>query len=327
MKAWRVAELTDDFSGMVFEDTTLPNLGANQVHVRLRATVLGFPDLLMTQGKYQLKPDLPFTPGMEAAGIVLKVGENISHIKPGDRVVAGTRLGGFAEEAVCEGDKVRKIPDTMSFSQASAYHGGFITAYVALVRRGHLQAGETLLVHGAAGGMGQAAVDLGKMLGATVIATAGSDEKCAFLKDLGADHVINYTNGFREQVKALTGGEGADVIFDPVGGDIFDESIRCIAWGGRILIIGFTSGRIPTIGVNMPLIKGFSVVGVRAGEYGRRDPVKGAENSAQVDKWAFEGKIQAHIGAEYPLEQLIDALKLMRDRKAMGRIVVTMNDG
>jgi NADPH2:quinone reductase len=216
----------------------------------------------------------------------------------------------------------------MNYDAAASLPAAYNTAYVSLVRRGDLQPGETLLVHGATGGVGLAAVEMGKFLGANVIATGGTDKKLKVVKEMGADHVINYTKpdgtqgGFRERVKELTDGNGADVIYDTVGGDVFDESVRCIAWGGRILIVGFTSGRIPTVGVNMPLIKGFSVVGVRAGEFGRRNPKLGKENIEIVMKWAAEGHLNPHVCASFPLEQAVDAMKMLRDRKVVGKVVI-----
>ena len=214
----------------------------------------------------------------------------------------------------------------MGFVKAAAYPAAYLTAYVALAVRGHLKAGETLLVHGSSGGVGLAAVEVGKLLGATVIATSASDEKLKTVKARGADHVLNVSAGFKDRVKELTNGRGADVIYDPVGGDVFDESVRCIAWNGRLLVIGFTSGRIPTVPVNMPLIKGFSVVGVRAGEYGRRDPEAGRKNIETIDQWAADGKIDPHVCATFPLENAVDAMKLLQTRQAVGKVVITMNE-
>ncbi len=208
----------------------------------------------------------------------------------------------------------------MDYAEAASFTVGYLTAYVALVRRAQLQAGEWLLVHGAAGGVGLAGVDLGKVLGARVIATASSDEKRAFLKSYGADHVLPSAN-FREQVKDLTGG-GADVIYDPVGGDVFDQSTRCIAFNGRILIIGFSSGRIPSINVNMPLIKGYSILGVRAGEYGRKFPQKGRENLQAIDQLLAEGKIRPHVCARFAISQAAGAMDLLKTRKAIGKVVI-----
>jgi len=322
-RALIVRTLSDDLSTLKMEDRALPAPGKGEVKVRLRAASVNFPDILMVQGKYQLKPELPFSPGMEGAGDVVAVGEGVARVKVGDKVVFGSRFGCYAEEIVVPEAAVRALPRGFDYAKGAAYPAAYLTAYVGLVRRGTLQAGETLLVHGAAGGVGLAAVDLGKLLGATVIATASSDEKRAFLKSYGADHVLA-SSGFREAVKDLTQGRGADVIYDPVGGDVFDESVRCIAFGGRLLVIGFTSGRIPTVSVNMPLIKGFSVVGVRAGEYGRQFPAKGVENIRTIDTWAAEGKIRPHVCAPLPLERALEAMAMLQNRKVIGKVVLTM---
>ncbi len=291
----------------------------------MRAASVNFPDILMTQGKYQAKPPLPFTPGMEGAGEVLEVGTGVSHLSPGDRVAVGLGVGGFAEEAIAKGSAARKIPDDMDFTVAAACRAAYLTAYVALVRKANLQAGETLLVHGAAGGVGLAAVDVGKLLGAKVIATASSVEKMDLLKDRGADLVLDVTEGFRVPVKEATGGKGADVVFDPVGGDVFDESTRCIAFDGRLLVVGFAGGRIAEVPTNIPLIKGFSVIGVRAGEYGRQFPERGRENIEIVDQWLAEKKIAPHIGATFDLNHAVDAMKLLADRKAIGKVVIMID--
>ena len=321
MRALLCRANADDIGAAKIEDVTLPELGANDVRIRVRAAAVNFPDVLMIQGKYQHKPELPFVVGGERAGDVIAVGSGVTKLKVGYRVVGGALAGGFALEAQGPESSYRPIPGAADYAIASAYTTAYLTAYVSLVRRGELAKGETLLVHGAAGGVGLAAVDLGKVLGATVIATASSDEKRAFLKDYGADHVLP-SSGFREAVKELTGGRGADVIYDPVGGDVFDESIRCIAFNGRILIVGFTSGRIPSVGVNMPLIKGFSVVGVRAGEYGRKFPEKGRENIAAIDKLLADGKIRPHIHARFPLSQAVDAMHMLTTRKVIGKVVI-----
>ena len=321
MKALLCRANADDIGTAKIEDVALPELGASDVRIRVRAAAVNFPDILMIQGKYQHKPELPFVVGGERAGDVIAVGSGVTKLKVGDRVVGGALAGGFAQEAQGPESSYRPIPGDADYAVASAYTTAYLTAYVSLVRRGGLAKGETLLVHGAAGGVGLAAVDLGKVLGATVIATASSDEKRAFLKNYGADHVLP-SSGFREAVKDLTGGRGADVIYDPVGGDVFDESIRCINFNGRILIVGFTSGRIPSVGVNMPLIKGFSVVGVRAGEYGRKFPEKGRENIAAIDKLLADGKIRPHIHARFPLDQAVDAMHMLTTRKVIGKVVI-----
>lgn len=322
MRALVVEALGPDFSGTGLKELPLPEPGPGEVRVAVKAASLNFPDLLMTEGKYQLKPNLPFTLGMELAGVIDAVGEGVTDLAPGDAVAGGSRIGAFADYIVMPAAGLRKKPSGFSFAEASAFGAAYLTAYVSLVRRGNLQAGETLLVHGASGGVGLAAVEVGKLLGATVIATSASDEKLKVVKARGADHVINVTRGFREEVKALTGGRGADVIYDPVGGDVFDESVRCIAFDGRLLVIGFTSGRIPSVNVNMPLIKGFSVVGVRAGEYGRQFPEKGRENLETVWRWAEEGRVRPHIHAEVALADWRRAFEMMRGREVVGKVVL-----
>lgn len=322
MKSLVVSQLASDFAGTGLQDLPLPVPKPGEVRVAIKAASLNFPDLLMTEGKYQLKPELPFTLGMELAGVVDAVGEGVTELKPGDEVAGGSRIGAFSEYIVLPAAGLRKKPAALSFAEASAYGAAYLTAYVSLVLRGNLQPGETLLVHGASGGVGLAAVEVGKLLGATVIATSASDEKLKVVKARGADHVINVTRGFREEVKALTGGRGADVIYDPVGGDVFDESVRCIAFDGRLLVIGFTSGCIPTVSVNMPLIKGFSVVGVRAGEYGRQFPEKGRQNLDAIWKWAEEGRLKPCIHAEVPLADWRRAFDMMRSREVVGKVVL-----
>jgi NADPH2:quinone reductase len=321
MKALVCRELLPDYSGVAIEDRPVPEPGTGEVRVRIKAASLNFPDLLMTEGKYQLKPDLPFVLGMEFAGVVDAVGEGVDTFAPGDEVAGGNRIGAFAEYAVVPAGALRKKPKALSFAAAASYGAAYLTAYVALVRRGNLQAGETLLVHGASGGVGLAAVDVGRLLGARVIATSGSEAKRARLKEYGVEHVLPDA-GFREAVKALTGGRGADVIYDPVGGDVFDESVRCIAFDGRLLVIGFTSGRIPSVNVNMPLIKGFSVVGVRAGEYGRQFPDRGRENQAAIWQWAEEGLVRPLVHAEVPLADWRRAFEMMRDRQVVGKVAL-----
>ena len=324
MKALRVNELLSDLTGVALEELATPQPQAGEVLVKIRAATLGFPDFLMTHGGYQLKPPVPFTPGMEGAGEIAALGANVEGWSCGDKVVCGG-LGAFADYMVMPADRLRKIPDNLDFATAAATGSAYLTAYVGLVRRGVLQKDEWLLVHGAAGGVGLAAVDLGKHLGAKIIATASSDEKLALIEQKFApEAVLNIHHGFREKVKELTGG-GADVIYDPVGGDVFDESVRCIGWDGRLLVIGFADGRIPNIGVNMPLIKGFSVVGVRAGEYGRRNPEKGVENQEAIWRLAAEGKITPHVHARLPLSQWRDGFDMMARREIVGRVIFEPN--
>jgi NADPH2:quinone reductase len=321
-KAIVVRALSEDLSTLALEERAVAAPGKGEIKIRLRAASVNFPDILMVQGKYQHKPELPFTPGSEGAGDVIAVGEGVGKFRPGDKVIV-SRLGAFADEIVAGEANVHALPAAFDYAHGAAFPTVYLTAYVALVRRGDLRAGESLLVHGAAGGVGLAAVDVGKLLGARVIATASTEEKRRFLQDYGADHVLP-SSGFREAVKTLTGGKGADVIFDPVGGDVFDESVRAIAFGGRLLVIGFTSGRIPTVAVNMPLIKGFSVVGVRAGEYGRQFPEKGAENIRAIHDWASQGKLRPHVHATLPLAQVREAMGLLQTRRVIGKLVLMM---
>ena len=324
--------LSDDIGAIRLESVDLPSPAPDEVQIEIKACAVNFPDLLMIQGKYQFKPPLPFAPGGEFAGVVSRVGSAVADIGVGDRVVAGARYGGFAEAINVPASAVKPIPGNLSFAKAASYGTAYLTAWVALTIRGALKAGETLLVHGATGGVGMAAVDLGKHLGATVIATGGTDEKLAVVKSRGADHVINYTledgslGGFRDRVKALTDDRGADVIYDPVGGSVFDESIRCINWGGRILVIGFTSGVWPQAPVNHILIKQIAVIGVRAGEIGRRDPEIGQRTQQELYALLEQGAIDPYVCGAFPLSEAVDAMRLLEHRKVVGKVVVTMND-
>ncbi len=322
MRAWRVEALAEDLSGLALRDLPVPAPGPGEVRLRMRAAALNFPDILMAQGRYQRRPNLPFVPGMEGAGEVTALGDGVQGPSVGDRVVGGAGTGSLAEYQVLPASAVRPLPAGLSLAEGAAFGVAYITAYVALHRRGQLRPGETLLVLGAAGGVGLAAVEIGKLMGATVIAAASSAEKRALAATRGADHVVDSGGSFREAVKDLTDGRGADVIYDPVGGDAFDQAVRCIAWGGRLLVIGFASGRIATLDTNLPLIKGFSVVGVRAGEFRRRNPELGAEDVARVDRWAAEGRIKPYIGATLPFDKADLGLRLLQDRQAVGKVVV-----
>lgn len=322
MKAFVCHQLSDDLSGASFSDIAEPEAGPGEVKVRIRAASVNFPDVLMCQGKYQFKPDLPFIVGMEMAGDVVACGEGVTRFRPGDRVVGGAKIGCFAEYGVLPEASLRRLPDAFDYGEGASYGAAYVTAYVSLVRRGRLEAGEVLLVHGASGGVGMATVDVGKRLGAMVIATTGSIEKVDALKAQGADHVIVLSGGFRDEVKRLTDGRGADVIFDPIGGDVFDESTRCINFDGRLLVIGFMSGRIAEVKTNIPLIKGFSVVGVRAGEYGRRFPDRGRENLETVWNWAAEKSVRPHIHARVPLPETRQALDMLINREVIGKVVI-----
>jgi NADPH:quinone reductase len=323
MRALVVERLAPDYAGCVLKEMETPRPGPGEVLIKVRAAAVNFPDLLQTRGEYQHKPPLPFIPGLELSGEIEAIGEGVERWKVGDAVVGGARIGGFSDYALTHALALRPKPARLSFAEAAAYGAAYLTAYVSLVRRAEIEPGEWLLVHGAAGGVGLAAVDLGKLLGAKVIAASASDDKLAVVQEEYApDAVVNVTAGFRERVKELTGGRGADVIYDPVGGDVFDESVRCIAFNGRLLIVGFTSGRIPTVSVNMPLIKGFSVMGVRAGEYGRQFPEKGRENAKAVWDLANEGKIRPRVHAELPLDAWRDAFDLLADRKVIGKAII-----
>ena len=317
MKALVVSALSPDLSGTAIADVPEPASAPGKVLVRVKAASLNYPDLLMTRGEYQLKPPLPFTPGMEVAGEVI-AGDGFA---PGAAVVGGTRLGGFAEIVSVDAAAVRPKPAHLSFAEAASVGTAYLTAYVALVRLGMAQAGEWALIHGATGGVGLAAVDLAKALGCRVIAASRSAEKLAVVaRDYAPDATVT-TPGFREAVKEITGG-GADLIYDPVGGDVFDESTRCIAFGGRLQVGGFTSRRIATVSTNIPLIKGFSVNGVRAGEYGRRFPDKGRENLDAIWRLAAEGRIRPRVHAEYPLADWRAAFEAMRDSRMVGKLVL-----
>lgn len=308
---------------MRLEEAPSEPLGPGQVRVAVHAIGVNFPDILMTYGKYQLRPPLPFTPGVEAAGEVVECAGDVSAVQVGDKVITKHRTGGYADELVLGAGDLYPLPAGFSFAEGACFMVGYHTAYHALVQRGRVQPGQTLLVHGASGGVGLGAVEIGKLLGATVIATGSSDDKLAVVKARGADHVINYvSDNFREPVKALTGDRGADVIYDPVGGEVFDESLRCIAFGGRLLVVGFAGGRIPTLPANLALLKGCAVVGVRAGEYGRRLPAVAKANQRALLDWAAAGKLRPHISHQLPLARFAEAMQVLTDRKAIGRVAL-----
>jgi len=308
---------------LTVEEVAAPALREKGVRVRVHAAGVNFPDLLIIQGKYQYKPEFPFSPGGEVSGEVLEVGPGVSRFKPGDRVVAGMTYGAFAEEVVADEHRVLALPDHLDLSVAASVSLTYGTSAYALIQRGQLQPGETLLVHGAAGGVGLAAVEIGKVLGARVIATAGSDEKLAVVAEHGADEVINYSEGpFRDRVKELTGGNGADVIYDPVGGDVFDQSLRCINWGGRLLVIGFASGRIPEAPANLALLKGCSIVGVFWGSWLTRGGDGNAQNMRQVFAWIGEGKLRPHISHRFPLDRASEALNALVERRVIGKAII-----
>ena len=299
-------------------------LAPGKVRVAIRAAGINFPDILMVAGEYQLKPELPFTPGMEAAGDVVAVGNDVHGIKVGERVIVKLRHGGYADRVAVTPEHLTPLPSTFDYAEGATFLAAHGTAYHALLDRGQLKPGEVLLVHGAGGGVGLAAVELGKLLGATVIAAASSEEKLAVAKARGADHLVLYRREpFRDAVKRLTDGHGADVVFDPVGGEVFEQSLRCIAWGARLLVIGFTGG-IGLARTNLVLIKGASVLGVRAGEAARRNPELGAARLKALNDWAEAGKVRPNVSHRLPLQDVAQAMRLLIERKAIGRVALTM---
>jgi NADPH2:quinone reductase len=299
-------------------------LNPGEARVAIRAAGLNFPDVLMTAGEYQLKPELPFTPGMEAAGDVVEIGAEVRGVSVGDKVIVKMRYGAFTDEAVVLPSQLTPMPSTFDYAEGATYLAGHGTAYHALIDRGKVEPGELLLVHGAGGGVGLAAVELGKLLGASVIATASSDEKLAIAKARGADHLVRYDREpFRDAVKRITDGRGADVVFDPVGGEVLESSLRCIAWGARVLVIGFTGG-IGSAKTNLLLIKGASVLGVRAGEAVRRNPTLGAARLKALLQWAEDGKLRPNVSHRLPLADCAKAMRLLLERKAIGRVAVVM---
>ena len=322
--------LSDDMSGVKLVETQIEEPKDNEILIKVKAASVNFPDLLMTQGKYQHKPELPFGLGMEGSGIVQSVGSEVSRIKEGDEVTFGALGKGAFTEFICVNQNSVEIkPSNLNFEQAAAFQTAYLTAYVSLVRRGELTKGESLLVHGSTGGVGMAAIQLGKYIGAKVIATGTSEEKLKETLNWGADHIVlTHKDGkveFRNEVKELTDGLGADVIYDPVGGNVFDHSIRCINWGGRILIVGFASGRIPSLPINMALIKGFSVVGVRAGEFARKNPEKGIENNQEIRRICEEGFFDPYICKTFFLSEAKNSIQYLSERKLIGKVVVKID--
>jgi NADPH2:quinone reductase len=297
-------------------------LAAGQVRVAVRAAGINFPDILMAAGQYQLKPELPFTPGMEAAGDVVEVNGHVGGVAVGDKVIVKMRHGGYADEAVATPVQLTRLPSTFDYAEGATFLAAHGTAYHGLIDRAKLRNGEVLLVHGAGGGVGLAAVEVGKLLGATVIAAASSEEKLAIAQRRGADHLVLYAREpFRDVVKRITDGRGADVVFDPVGGQIFEDSVRCIAWGARLLVVGFTGG-IGLARTNLLLIKGASVLGVRAGEAARKNPDLGEARLKALLEWAEAGRVRPNISHRLPLEDFARAMRLLIDRKAIGRVAL-----
>src|SRR5213083_1710608 len=309
---------------LVVEELPSPRAGPGEAVVSVKAASVNFPDVLIIQNKYQFKPPLPFSPGSELAGVVKEVGAGVSSVRPGDRVMAFTTYGAFAEEVKTEAARLLPIPDGMDFKSAAAFVLTYGTSDHALRDRGALRAGETLLVLGAAGGVGLAAIEIGKALGARVIACASSDEKLASCRDHGADATINYaTEDLREQIKALTEGRGVDVIYDSVGGAYSEPAFRSIAWRGRLLVVGFAAGEIPKLPLNLALLKGASIVGVFWGDFARREPKANAAGLAELARWYGEGRIKPAIDLKLPMKELLAAYARMGSRQVQGKVVMT----
>ena len=302
-----------------------PMPGAGEVLIEVRAAGVNFPDVLIVQGKYQFKPEPPFAPGGEVAGVVRAVGPGVERFKAGDRVLATMISGGYAELAVAKERQVLRLPEGLGDEVASAFALTYGTSYHALKDRAALKPGETLLVLGAAGGVGLAAVELGAVMGARVIAAASSDDKLAMTREHGAHETINYaTEDLRARIKDLTAGRGVDVIYDPVGGDMAETALRSIAWEGRFLVVGFAAGEIPKLPLNLVLLKGCQVVGVFWGSFAEREPQRNEANLEEMVGWYREGRIRPHIDGTYPLEQSIDALRRIAARQVRGKLVITM---
>lgn len=310
----------DDLS---LADIPSPPLGAGQVRIAARACGVNFPDVLMIQGLYQLKPPFPFSPGLEVAGDIIEVADDVQHVKVGERVMAVMMYGGFAEEVVVPAAAILPMPPEMSYEHGAGFPLVYGTSHVALSHRAQLKAGETLLVLGAAGGVGLTAVELGKRLGARVIAAASTREKLELARAYGADELINYSSeNVRDRLQELTEGRGVDVIYDPVGGDLFDQAVRRLAWEGRYLVIGFASGRIPSLPANIALLKNVSIVGTFWGAYLQNDPGIIRDSFAILTDWYSSGLLKPHIHQVFALEEASSALRQLMDRRAMGKVIL-----
>ncbi|BAW26310.1 MULTISPECIES: NADPH:quinone oxidoreductase family protein [Pseudomonas] len=311
---------------LVLEDVASPLPKKTEILLDVQAAGVNFPDTLIIEGKYQFQPPLPFSPGGEAAGVVAAVGEKAGAFKVGDRVMALTGWGSFAEQVAVPFYNVLPIPASMDFTTAAAFGMTYGTSMHALRQRGQLQAGETLLVLGASGGVGLAAVEIGKAMGARVIAAASSAEKLAVAKAAGADELIDYSQAsLREEIKRLTGGQGVDVIYDPVGGELFEQAVRGLAWNGRLLVVGFASGSIPQLATNLVLLKGAAVLGVFWGAFAQRQPEDNAANFKQLFAWHAEGKLKPLVSQTYPLAEAGAAIEKLGQRQAVGKLVVLMH--
>ena len=311
---------------LVWEEIDPPALDDDGVRIRVRAAGVNFPDLLIIEGKYQFKPDMPFAPGAEVAGEVVEVGTRVTRFAPGDRVIGMTRWNGYAEQALVPEERCLGLPDGMSFEIGAGFPMTYGTSYHALVQRARLQAGETLLVHGASGGVGTAAVEIGGCLGARVIASGGSDDKLRAVQErYGVADAVNYRTdpAWKDRVKALTAGAGADVIYDPVGGEVFEQSLRCINWDGRLLVVGFAGGAIPSVRANLVLLKGCQIVGVFWGAFVRREPEANRANFEQLFAWFEAGRLRPLVSRTLPLERAPEALRMIERREVVGKVVLT----
>jgi NADPH2:quinone reductase len=306
-------------------DVEVPLAREGQVILDVHACAINFPDLLMVQGLYQIKPDLPFTPGSEVAGVIRSLGVGVEGMAVGDRVIASTGTGGLAEQVVVDAKSVVPAPEGIDFASAAGLLYTYGTSYHALRDRAVLQPGETLLVLGAAGGVGLAAVELGRLMGARVIAAASSEEKLALCREYGAAETVNYgTEDLKTRVRELTGGVGADVVYDPVGGGYTEPALRATAWNGRYLVVGFASGVIPRIPLNLPLLRGCSLVGVYWGSFVQSDPGHHHRNLAELVGWWRSGRLKPHVSGTYPLERAVDAMRHLAERQALGKLIVTV---
>jgi len=316
---------------LVVRDVPSPKPGKGEVVITVRACGVNFPDALMIQDKYQFRPSLPFSPGAEAAGIVKEIGEGVTNLKPGDKVIASARAGGFAEEMLANASRCVPMPDGVDFAVAASFSLTYGTSLYALKDRAHLKAGERLVVLGAAGGVGISAVELGKAMGAHVIAAASTQDKVDLARTYGADDGFVYPAGplskdqqksFSDTIKRLTGGRGADVLYDPLGGDYAEPALRAMNWEGRYLVIGFAAGEIPRVPLNLALLKSCDIVGVFWGAWMEREPAAGFANLQQLADWVAQKKLKPHISARFPLERAGEAIRMLMDRKAQGKIVV-----
>ena len=308
---------------LTVEEVPSPTAGPGEVVVTVKAASVNFPDVLIIQNKYQVKPPLPFSPGSEFAGVVKQIGDGVEHFRPGDRVIAFAGYGGFAEECLAPANRVVPIPGDMDFVTAASFLLTYGTSHHALKHRADTKPGETLLVLGAAGGVGIAAIEIGKVLGLRVIACASTDDKLAVCREHGADATINYaTEDLREGIKRATGGKGVDVIYDAVGGPYAEAALRSSNWRARFLVIGFASGEIPKVPLNLPLLMERSIIGVYWGEWSKRTPAEFASAVRELGEWFMQGKLKPHVSSRYPLAQAAEAMNELAGRRAKGKVVV-----